>query len=160
MSLRRDVLSRKFKSHITKIIPILEAFSLKDLKRCGATSLSMNLTICGDKRMRTLNRSYRNLDKTTDVLSFSLYDDLRSGQETLFGPVELGDIFISWPKVLKQANEFKVSPEQELIHLIVHGYLHLLGYDHELSQKEEILMEKYEQDLVKKIYKELKWSKI
>jgi probable rRNA maturation factor len=154
-SLRKTPLTKKFVKEINNWIPIISSFILKDLKSCGADHLYLNLMICGDHKVQRLNREYRNKDKTTDVLSFPVYENLRSGNEQLFGPVDLGDIVVSWPVVLKQAKEFKVTNEQELIHLFVHGVLHLIGYDHELSRKEEIIMEKYEQELVKKIYKKL-----
>ena len=153
--LRSFPLKKKFVKEMTNWLPIISGFILKDLKKCGAGHLYLNLMICGDHKVQRLNREYRNKDKTTDVLSFPVYENLRGGKEQLFGPVDLGDIVVSWPVVLKQAKEFKVTNEQELIHLFVHGVLHLMGFDHELSRKEEIIMEKYEQELVKKIYKKL-----
>ena len=154
-SLRKSPLSKKFIKGINEWLPIISNFIMKDLKKCGAQHLYLNLSICGDQKIKTLNANYRNKDKTTDVLSFPVYENLRGGDEMLFGPVELGDILVSWPVTLKQAKEFKITAEQELVHLFVHGVLHLLGYDHEISRKEEVLMEKYEQELVKKIYKKM-----
>jgi probable rRNA maturation factor len=113
---------------------------------------SFNVTLCDDKRMQELNRDYRGKDKTTDVLTLALYDDIRSGEEMLFEEVELGDIFISAPVMTEQAKEFKVTIEQEFFHLMVHGFLHLLGFDHEISEQEEVLMEKMEKRLVDDIY--------
>ena len=70
--------------------------------------------------------------------------------------VELGDLFICKEIAKSQALGFNISYEQEVIHLAVHGFLHLLGFDHEVSLKEEQIMENYESDLVTKIYKILK----
>lgn len=154
-SLRSFPLSKKFMEDIENWIPIVSKFVHSYVKSCGGDHLYLNLMICGDRKIKRLNKEFRNKDKTTDVLSFPIYENLRGGGEQLFGPVDLGDIIVSWPVVLKQAKEFKVSNEQELIHLFVHGLLHLIGFDHELSRKEEIIMEKYEQSLVKKIYKKL-----
>ena len=65
--------------------------------------------------------------------------------------VELGDLFICKSKILTQAKEFSLTPVEEYIHLAVHGFLHLCGYDHELNQKEEALMEGLEEKLIKKV---------
>jgi probable rRNA maturation factor len=162
LKVRRPTLSSDFIKRIPLILDTLSQFIFPSLKKIGAQRLFLNVTICGDQRMRTLNAQYRQIDRTTDVLSFPIYEHLRSDkkeQDDLFGPVELGDIIVSWPKVIKQAVEFGVTQEQEFVHLLVHGYLHLLGYDHEVSKDEEVIMEKYEQKLVAKIYKELKWNK-
>jgi probable rRNA maturation factor len=70
--------------------------------------------------------------------------------------IELGDLVICKEIAKSQAREFKISYEQEVIHLAVHGFLHLLGFDHEISTKEEKIMEAYESVLVNKIYKKLK----
>ena len=116
---------------------------------------SFNVTLCDDERMQELNREYRSKDKTTDVLTLALYEDIRSGEEMLFEEVELGDIFISAPVMIEQAKEFKVTIEQEFFHLMVHGFLHLLGFDHEISREEEVLMEGLEKHLVDNIYENL-----
>ncbi|MAF78511.1 MAG: rRNA maturation RNase YbeY [Halobacteriovoraceae bacterium] len=115
-------------------------------------SLFLHISLCDDEQMIELNRTHRNKDKTTDVLSFPLYDELRSGKEMIFSELEFGDIIISLPVMKKQAVEFNVSPEGEFFHLVTHGFLHLCGYDHELSEKEEELMEYHEQRIIKEIY--------
>lgn len=121
----------------------------------GIQHFSFNVTLCDDERMRELNSEYRNKNKTTDVLTLALYEDIRAGDEMLFQEVELGDIFISAPVMNKQAEEFKVTIEQEFFHLLVHGFLHLLGFDHEISEAEEKLMEGHEKKLVDEIYQNL-----
>lgn len=104
----------------------------------------VSLMICGDSRMRSLNREHRQKDKSTDVLSFPAQEDLRS-QRSLFGEtLFLGDLAISWPKTQSQARAFGIGVFDEFIHLFFHGLLHLLGYDHELSAKQEKLMEEWE----------------
>ena len=118
----------------------------------GSPEITFNVTLCGDERMTELNSEYRQKNKTTDVLTLALYENIRGGDEMLFDEVELGDIFISAPVMEKQAAEFKVTIEQEFFHLMVHGFLHLLGYDHEISESEEKLMEKLEKKLVDRIY--------
>ena len=79
-----------------------------------------------------LNKIYRGIDETTDVLSFNNeYVDLDSGVEYL------GDIFISYPKTKEQAEIEGHRADQELELLIVHGFLHLLGYDHDEKSKKK-----------------------
>lgn len=112
--------------------------------------LNMHLSLIDDTRMLELNNEYRGLKKTTDVLSFPLFDNLRD-QKSLpknFPEMDLGDIFISWNVALKQADEFSLKPWEELLHLYVHGFLHTFGFDHELSFEEEKLMEEWEKKII------------
>lgn len=93
----------------------------------------VSLTLVDDNFIRELNRVYRNIDKPTDVLSFALEE---TGPEEIIiqediGERLLGDIFISVPTAINQAKEYGHSPKRELAFLAVHGFLHLLGYDHE-----------------------------
>lgn len=93
--------------------------------------LELSVLIADDARLQALNRAYRGVDASTDVLSFA--DD---GAATPFvgqpeGPRYLGDIAISLDRVLAQATEYGHSPARELAYLAAHGALHLLGYDHE-----------------------------
>jgi probable rRNA maturation factor len=87
--------------------------------RSGPREISV--LFCGDGRMRRLNREYRRQDRPTDVLSFP-----SSGGDGL-----LGDIVISVPYARRQARRRRERPAAELDRLLLHGYLHLLGYDHE-----------------------------
>lgn len=123
----------------------------KELPREAKTSV-LSLSICGDARMRRLNREFRQKDRTTDVLSFPLQNEIRAGEFEL-GPAPsellLGDLVISLPKARAQAAEFGITLEEELVHLFFHGFLHLLGYDHELSRREAHLMELKEAKLLK-----------
>jgi len=97
--------------------------------------------------MRSLNRRYRGIDKTTDVLSFPLLDpDIpRTGTELL------GDIVISLPRATIQAAQSGHSLREELDRLVIHGLLHLLGYDHERSEADARRMAACEKRLLEKI---------
>lgn len=97
--------------------------------------------------MRTLNRRYRGKDKTTDVLSFSL----REGAFSHVQPDVLGDIVIAVPTAARQAAEAGHSLGREIEFLLVHGLLHLLGYDHERSNDEAKRMKRRELQLLKRI---------
>ena len=87
---------------------------------------SVSIIFIGDMRMRTLNRVYRGKDHTTDVLSFAAQEGDMPVEHT-----DLGDICISPNKIKKQAKEYEVPFQEEMARMIVHGVLHLLGYDHE-----------------------------
>ncbi len=110
--------------------------------------IELGLYLVLPERSRELNKQYRQKDKPTDVLSFPLNEH---GLEE-YGILPLGDIFICLEVAQQQANEMNIPPNQELARLAVHGLLHLLGYDHELSSVEEKKMI----DLQEKIVKDLK----
>lgn len=94
----------------------------------------INVVITDDEMMRQINRQYRKKDKATDVLSFPQLTPAeargRRKPRDLFSPY-LGDLVISAETTIKQAKHFGVTPHEELLRLVVHGVLHLCGYDHE-----------------------------
>lgn len=103
------------------------------LEKLDEENSTFTLILTDDEEVHYLNKTYRNIDRTTDVLSFALND---TGK--LPGPINvLGDIYISIPKMKEQAVEYGHSEKRELSFLAVHGLLHLLGYDHTLGDKEE-----------------------
>ena len=83
--------------------------------------------------MHELNLKYRGIDRSTDVLSFAFEDN----NKICYNIRQLGEIFISIPKMEVQAREYGHGYQRELAFLVVHGLLHLLGYDHTLGEKEE-----------------------
>lgn len=93
----------------------------------------VSLTLVDNPAIHRLNREFRGVDRPTDVLSFPQYE---AGERILAGS-SLGDVVISLPKMAAQAAEFGHSQRRELCFLFVHGLLHLLGYDHELSPAAE-----------------------
>ena len=99
-------------------------------RREGAGSVHL----VGDRRMRRLQAAHRGQDKTTDVLSFAAAE----GEGPDPGG-ELGDIFLSVPQIRRQAREWRVSAEEEFARMLIHGLLHLLGYDH-IHKKEAAVM--------------------
>ncbi len=95
---------------------------LADAARATRTSeREVSVLFCGDRRMRSLNRRYRRKDRSTDVLAFPASD----------GGGLLGDIVISVPYAARQARRLREPVPREIDRLLLHGYLHLLGYDHE-----------------------------
>lgn len=106
-------------------------------------TVQVSLMICGDARIRELNREHRHKDKVTDVLSFPAHEDLRKASYKM-PELFLGDLAICHQQTKRQAKEFKIGYWDEFIHLMIHGMIHLMGYDHEVSRVEEKLMEKWE----------------
>ena len=125
----------------------------------GPKQLTCELSLVSSKVIQELNLQYRNRDKVTDVLSFPVHENLRFDEVNDTGILHLGDIVISVGVMKKQANQQKISDVQEFVHLFFHGILHLCGYDHELSESEEIVMQGLEDKLVKYVYLAKGWEK-
>ena len=109
------------------------------------TKSTVSVHVIGDKRMTTLNRRHRRVQGTTDVLSFPTHD-LPDG---FFSSEDRGDIFISYPQIVRQAKTHKISVKEEFIRMLVHGILHVFGYDH-ATKKEQQEMYPIQEALVKK----------
>lgn len=131
-------------THITpKMIDWME-----DLLQFSAAKLSIpetaeiSITVVDNDKIREINREYRDKDAVTDVISFALEDDedifMALDMEEGDIPRDLGDIFLSYDKAVEQAEEYGHSVDRELGFLLVHGFLHLNGYDHmtEADEKE------------------------
>ena len=114
---------------------------------CAAIEISIRLT--SDAEVQTLNHQYRNQDKPTNVLSFPMVQpDLLAGLgNTDDGEVLLGDIVLAYETCAREAGERGVTLEAHATHLIVHGVLHLLGYDH-MTDAEAETMEATERDVM------------
>ena len=114
-----------------------------------AYDCEVSVTFTDNEGIRALNRAYRNKDSATDVLSFPMYD-FRAGDAPEEGfPAELGDIVISLERAGEQAKELGHSFKREVSFLTVHSVLHLLGYDHELTDEDEADMIKRQKDIMK-----------
>ena len=90
--------------------------------------IELSCIIVDDERIHEINRDYRNIDRSTDVISFALEDSVEFYIEGM--PRALGDIFISYDHAKMQAEEYGHSVYREMCFLFMHGILHLLGYDH------------------------------
>ena len=124
--------------------------SLKHEGFCCDAELSVTLT--DNESIRLLNSEYRNIDRATDVLSFPLFEAEEIGvlREST-DAVCLGDIVISLERALEQSVEYGHSFEREVAFLCVHSVLHLLGYDHELGDKEEKEMFARQEEILRKM---------
>ena len=125
----------------------IRKLAIKILQMLRVTNGELSLLFVSDGTMRSLNRCYRKIDRTTDVLSFP-FQEFPLPKNTFPSskaiPIPLGDIIISIPRTLKQAKEHKTSKDSELFTLLVHGILHLFGYDHETSEIEAKKMRRKE----------------
>lgn len=114
----------------------------------------ISVTLTDNASIHEMNREHRGVDRPTDVLSFPLYeadeiDDMYESEEVSDEPIALGDIVISLEKAEEQAREYGHSMEREVAFLCVHSVLHLLGYDHELGEKEEKEMFAKQEEILK-----------
>lgn len=110
----------------------------------------LSLFLCSNNYIQKLNYQYRGLDRPTDVLSFSQTegDDYIMSES---GLCLLGDVVISIDKVAEQAETFDFSENYEFCRLLIHGILHLLGYDHEKTDEEAAEMQRIEEQLLSKL---------
>lgn len=119
------------------------------LDHTDTVNVSVNLILTDNEYIKSINSEYRGKDTPTDVISFAYRDDpfpvIGNSIE------ELGDIYISLEKASEQAIEFDVTHGEELKRLIIHGILHLLGYDHELSDEDEKIMNSLEEEIFKAV---------
>lgn len=99
----------------------------------------VDVNVVDNMFIHQINKDYRGVDRPTDVISFAFLDD--ESEKTLVGQqqISLGTILISYEKAQEQAKEYGHSLKREMSFLLVHGLLHLLGYDH-MSEKDEKIM--------------------
>lgn len=126
--------------------------------------IEVNVIITNNDEIHKINKEYRNIDRPTDVLSFPLadyenpsdFDRLEESPEDYFnvdtGELMLGDIIVSFDKVVEQAKSYNHTIERELAFLVAHSMLHLFGYDHMIDSERIIMEEKQEKILANKGY--------
>ena len=120
------------------LLPAIEQLTQHILSAAGVPTAEVSVDLVGDGRMRGLNRCYRGLDRTTDVLAFPMRE--APGPAT---PL-LGDVVISLETAARQAVEADRSLDEEMAALLIHGVLHLLGFDHERNEMEARRMRRKE----------------
>ncbi len=109
-------------------------------------NILFNVIIVDNDKIKELNRDYRGIDRETDVISFALEDDKTFNLSDIR---VLGDIYISIDKARSQAEEYGHSFKRELSFLAIHGFLHLLGYDHMREEDEKVMFAKQEEVLAR-----------
>ena len=115
------------------------------IKKEKLHNVVFNVIIVDNNYIHELNKNYRNIDRETDVITFALEDE-----KDMVAPVGervLGDIYISIDKAISQAEEYGHSLLRELSFLAVHGFYHLLGYDHMTEEEEKVMFSKQEEVL-------------
>lgn len=123
---------------------------VRQVVECSLSTLSigpeveMGLLITDDETVRELNKEYRGIDETTDVLSFALTEEGADTDSPLFvtppdGLLHLGEVIVSYPRAVRQARENNHAIEKEVALLVVHGTLHLLGHEHDEPTREQEL---------------------
>lgn len=131
-------------SELNKELDELKDFLLKVAKDEKLDNIIYNVIIVDNEQIHEINKEYRGIDRPTDVISFALEDDKSFNRTDIR---VLGDIYISIDKVKSQSEEYGHSFKRELYFLAVHGFLHLLGYDHMEKDDEEKMFKKQEEVL-------------
>ena len=137
---------KEYEKVISKVLE--ECFKEEKLTE---SKLYITITLTTPENIRKINKKYRNIDKETDVLSFPMFqkdelDEKIKSKDFLYEDV-LGDIVISIDKVERQAKEYGHSFERELSYMVVHGFYHLMGYDH-IKEEDKIVMRKKEDKIL------------
>ena len=142
-----------------KVDEALEAFVVQVVEEVIAyeqceEEFEVSISFVNNQEMRSLNKEYRNIGKETDVLSFPLVEFIEEELNTededaeyIEEEIALGDIVISMEKAVEQSEEYGHSFKRELAFLLVHGMLHLLGYDHDEEASEGEIFDKQEEIL-------------
>ena len=127
-----------------------QAFSTEKIDKLN---LYINVILTNPENIRKANNEYRNIDKETDVLSFPMFEKKEIEQMRKKGNNTqdiLGDIIISIPRVEEQAEEYGHSFEREFAYMLIHGFYHLMGYDH-MTKDEKDEMRKKEENVLNKL---------
>ena len=113
----------------------------------------INIILTNPENIRKTNKKYRNIDRETDVLSFPMFEkeeiEALKEQKSIMTEV-LGDIMISIERVNSQAKEYGHSFERELSYMLVHGFYHIIGYDH-IEEDDKVKMREKEEGILKKL---------
>ena len=133
-----------------KIIGLVidKCFEVENLKKL---KLYISITLTTPENIRKINNEFRNIDKETDVLSFPMFEKeeldlmVESGVNEI--PETIGDIVISIQRVKEQAEEYGHSFERELAYMVVHGFYHLMGYDH-MVEDDKVKMRAKEENVL------------
>ncbi len=110
-------------------------------------SIQLSTIFVDPKKQVELNKKYRNKDYVADVLSFAMEENDMINLSNITGIRELGDIFICYDKALEQSKKYEHSLIREICFLFLHGFLHILGYDH-INKADEIVMFKIQKEVL------------
>jgi probable rRNA maturation factor len=129
--------------NLEEYIETIKKVLVHGLDKLKTGDVTFNIIFVNNPYIHELNKNYRNIDRETDVITFALEDD------KTFNPDEriLGDIYISIDRARSQAEEYGHSFLREISFLAVHGFYHLLGYDHQTKEEEKVMFGKQEEVL-------------
>jgi probable rRNA maturation factor len=134
-------------------LKFIKNFVLKVLEEIEETKnkeVELSIVLVDNKKIREINKKFRKVDAPTDVIAFP--QDFSEGEiNSSCIPLVLGDIVISVEMAKKQARDYKIPFEKEILNLLIHGILHLLGYEDNTKIKREKMLKKQE-EILKKIY--------
>lgn len=119
-----------------------------EIEKLDKLNLCISITLTTPEQIRIINNEFRKIDKETDVLSFPMFekmeiDNMIAKQRNSI-PETMGDIIVSIERVKQQAEEYGHSFERELAYMVVHGFYHLMGYDHMNDEEKAVMREKEE----------------
>ena len=131
------------KENLDKELEVVRKVLEHGVNKLNLSEAIFNIIIVDNEYIHRLNKEYRHIDRETDVITFALEDDKTFNLEIRI----LGDVYISIDKVHEQSKEYGHSLLRELCFLAVHGFLHLLGYDHMQKEEEEVMFKLQEEIL-------------
>ena len=139
----------KYEKTIKKVVEkCFEEEGISDSKLC------LTVTLTNPENIRKINKEYRKIDKETDVLSFPMFEKQELDEMIAKKQFEhedvLGDIIISIARVEEQAKEYDHSFERELSYMVVHGFYHVMGYDH-IKEEDKVVMRPKEEYILNKL---------
>ena len=141
--------NEQYESTIKKVLK--ECYEVENLVN---SELIITVTFTTPENIRKINNKYRNIDRATDVLSFPMFEkdelDKKIKEQDFICEDVLGDIIISVEKVEEQAKEYGHSFERELSYMVVHGFYHLMGYDH-IEEKDKVIMRPKEEKVLNRL---------
>lgn len=129
--------------YITK--DFIKKIATEILEMLNLEGVEISITLTDNKTIKQLNNQWRNKDKPTDVLSFPMEECIGYRYRLL------GDVVISLPFAKRQAQEIGLTYKEEILRLLIHGILHLIGYDHEKSEEDERIMFEIQEKIFEKI---------
>lgn len=124
------------------------------VERLEKLNLYISITLTTPEEIRKINNEFRNIDKETDVLSFPMFEKIELDEMVQAGkneiPETIGDVIVSIERVQEQAEEYGHSFERELAYMVVHGFYHLMGYDH-MVEEDKVVMRAKEENVLNKL---------
>jgi len=116
---------------------IMKDFAIKVMDELKKNNWELSILLCDDKTITDLNKQFRGKNEATDVLSFNLGETIKEGRKSVF---IAGDIVISLDTLKENSQYFKISQDEELRRLIIHGILHIDGMEHKTNDKSEPML--------------------